>query len=55
MNYIFSEEKSLVRARLDPKMDKLVIEFETLGQSWRNENKCTFICFYCAEGLTLKT
>jgi hypothetical protein len=30
------------------------VKLQTVGQNWINNNKCTFICFACAEGLVIE-
>jgi hypothetical protein len=44
-------EEIEVKAKSLAKKNKIIIELDTVGQNWINENKCTFICFACAEGL----
>jgi hypothetical protein len=54
LNFKFfsSESEEIeVTAKSLAKKNKIIIELDTVGQNWINENKCTFICFACAEGL----
>jgi hypothetical protein len=44
-------ESKVINVKVKVKKNKLLFAMDTIGQNWINGNKCTFICFACAEGL----
>ncbi len=53
---MIEEEEVPVTAlgRIENNEITVTLKLQTVGQNWINNNKCTFICFACAEGLVIQ-